>query len=642
MDAGQTAPHAETLWFGVVKQWPYPQTHTPFPAPVKPQTIRSTKRHLDYELYIALEVVKHTSLEECNERGLSLYRKVIEKDKELKYRILGGDMKEIADEADLSEMQSGRSPDDPLKIHFLEMVLEQYFKECVPRGLPYGERESPSNTVIGDIAKIEDGAHEWVEFISGAKKFSPCLEELFTFYEFPEYSDRAGGAAEVCSSEKHVTQFFTETVVPQVVKLGNKIGKHFKYAVDISQTRYANSVSDFTLFKMTDDGTSIVAKGEKKFPSSLHVSSWKDAIEAITRMNKRDKKIWAYAQTIHGMIQYNTDYAFLTNYIHYVFFKKVTYRLTGGFTGVTKVPKKDSIVPGKLFISRPVSYNDPEVPILKALSYFTHLACTSEELLEARQRKEDENETAEAAPTKAIQKPPPRRSPRNHQQPKDGTQGSAFSGRFAGGEQDNTDSMCDDHMMFDVEEKFNMVRDASLVSGASFKGEMIHEWEQEIGWEVLDGIWANCVSEGRGGKVYRGSIRGESCALKLCSLGSRSGIKMMINEFSLYVRLEKLQGVAIPKLLCCQKIGSWMALGTSYIRGHQYQARLDPSGAQKKKAKELLLAIHSNGVLHGDVRGPNLLVSSDEGSVFWIDLGMGAESADELCFAQELKDLDEL
>ena len=82
-------------------------------------------------------------------------------------------------------------------------------------------------------------------------------------------------------------------------------------------------------------------------------------------------------------------------------------------------------------------------------------------------------------------------------------------------------------------------------------------------------------------------------------------------------------------------------LGVQYIEGHTYSDEIDAEGIVKQKAKRLLSQIHSEKVVHGDVRAPNLLVDS-EGDVWWVDLGVAGLSSDPEDFLLEERDLAEM
>jgi len=93
----------------------------------------------------------------------------------------------------------------------------------------------------------------------------------------------------------------------------------------------------------------------------------------------------------------------------------------------------------------------------------------------------------------------------------------------------------------------------------------------------------------------------------------------MSHELKVYERLEKLQGIVIPKLLWYGEIVEGMAdaLATEYIGPTLSPDNLTPVLA--RAAVRALDTLHENGVLHGDVALKNFCARGSE--VMIIDFG---------------------
>ena len=101
------------------------------------------------------------------------------------------------------------------------------------------------------------------------------------------------------------------------------------------------------------------------------------------------------------------------------------------------------------------------------------------------------------------------------------------------------------------------------------------------------------------------------------------------HEARVYKVLQKLQGYNIPKLnISGIADGMEMILVMDFMGVDISHERLDYS--DKKNIREALSAIHSLGVLHGDIRPQNIVVKR-EGPVkrfFFIDFGLSQFTTD--------------
>ncbi|KAF9125289.1 hypothetical protein BGW39_007526 [Mortierella sp. 14UC] len=138
-------------------------------------------------------------------------------------------------------------------------------------------------------------------------------------------------------------------------------------------------------------------------------------------------------------------------------------------------------------------------------------------------------------------------------------------------------------------------------------------------------------------QTYRASWKDRDVVLKKCDIWNQHPIvEELEHEARVYQVLQKLQGYNIPKLAISGIAdGMEMILVTDFIGVDISHERLDYS--DKKKIREALSAIHSLGVLHGDIRPQNILVKR-EGQVrrfFFIDFGLSQFTTDKERLQQE-------
>ncbi|KAF8924316.1 hypothetical protein BGZ47_004112, partial [Haplosporangium gracile] len=138
-------------------------------------------------------------------------------------------------------------------------------------------------------------------------------------------------------------------------------------------------------------------------------------------------------------------------------------------------------------------------------------------------------------------------------------------------------------------------------------------------------------------QTYRASWKGRDVVLKKCDIWNQQPVmEELEHEARVYQALQKLQGHNVPKLnIFGIADGMEMILVTDFIGADISHQRLDNS--DKKKIREALSAIHSLGVLHGDIRPQNILVKR-EGPVrrfFFIDFGLSMFTTDKEKLQQE-------
>ena len=137
------------------------------------------------------------------------------------------------------------------------------------------------------------------------------------------------------------------------------------------------------------------------------------------------------------------------------------------------------------------------------------------------------------------------------------------------------------------------------------------------------------------GGTYQYEFYGQTLALKALDLYKNGQfLCQMQKEIEIYKRLSKIQGKYIPKLVCYGYYGG----GIGYVMGMTIVGTMlsfhKIEKWQKNQALRALKIIHSNNILHNDIREENILVN-DEGNIFFIDFGKSIINDDKKLFHQE-------
>jgi hypothetical protein len=171
---------------------------------------------------------------------------------------------------------------------------------------------------------------------------------------------------------------------------------------------------------------------------------------------------------------------------------------------------------------------------------------------------------------------------------------------------------------------------ADLWAPLRFAVPATHTIEEECSPERLDGD-AELIGEGRMGPVYRQTLQGHDCAVKLAIYSCEVEIDHqrmyptflrdeMFHEKNVYGQLRDLQGKTIPRLLWYGDLVERMAdaLVTEYS-GEAFPH--NPSAAQAQAAIAALHSLHDHGVSHGDVALKNFVCKRDSDQVMVLDFG---------------------
>jgi serine/threonine protein kinase len=147
----------------------------------------------------------------------------------------------------------------------------------------------------------------------------------------------------------------------------------------------------------------------------------------------------------------------------------------------------------------------------------------------------------------------------------------------------------------------------------------------------LDGLihWQNIIARSQAGAVATGMFMDiPNAVFKTIDISKRDdGLAQFNKEVSVYRKLEDLQGVCIPHLIAYGNLGGLLQViilefvGRSITKGEAIGKKLEIDNTVKQ--------IHAKGIVHNDLRLPNILLDS-QGMIRIIDFGMSAESEGEI------------
>jgi serine/threonine protein kinase len=133
------------------------------------------------------------------------------------------------------------------------------------------------------------------------------------------------------------------------------------------------------------------------------------------------------------------------------------------------------------------------------------------------------------------------------------------------------------------------------------------------------------LGSGRSGTVWKSKLHGRTGALKIVDLyGSDELLGEIVNEINIYVGpLVDIQGKYVPKLLRFGVLHEAFVFIFTSLAGRSFAELEHVTSKEKELALEGLQAIHTRGVMHGDVRLENIMLSRNpltgESYVQWID-----------------------
>jgi tRNA A-37 threonylcarbamoyl transferase component Bud32 len=100
-------------------------------------------------------------------------------------------------------------------------------------------------------------------------------------------------------------------------------------------------------------------------------------------------------------------------------------------------------------------------------------------------------------------------------------------------------------------------------------------------------------------------------------------VQELKHEAEIFRVLESLQGKCIPRLCFEGYIGGVLfALGMNYVGEDLSNCQITDANELEQQAVAVLKQIHSLGVLHGDIRKQNIVISKRTKTVFFVDFGL--------------------
>ena len=139
----------------------------------------------------------------------------------------------------------------------------------------------------------------------------------------------------------------------------------------------------------------------------------------------------------------------------------------------------------------------------------------------------------------------------------------------------------------------------------------------------LDGLihWENIIARSQAGAVATGRFMNlENVVFKTIDISKRKdGLSQFNNEVSVYQQLEEIQSNCIPRLIAYGNLGGLLQViilenvGSSITREKAIEKQYE--------IDEALRQIHAKGIVHNDLRLPNILINSED-KISIIDFGM--------------------
>ena len=153
---------------------------------------------------------------------------------------------------------------------------------------------------------------------------------------------------------------------------------------------------------------------------------------------------------------------------------------------------------------------------------------------------------------------------------------------------------------------------------------------------------AELLGHGRTGNVYRKTLEGKDCVIKVLILNERGLQKEdpnpsdlsdeMENEWDIYcTNLEQLQGKTVPRMFFYNEVVNGIEVLITEYCGESlanWEKERKLSIIHKSNAIAALDSIHDAGILHGDVALKNFVCKKGTNKVFVIDFGFSSKKED--------------
>ncbi|KAI8600148.1 kinase-like domain-containing protein [Dissophora ornata] len=267
---------------------------------------------------------------------------------------------------------------------------------------------------------------------------------------------------------------------------------------------------------------------------------------------------------------------------------------------------------GRLWISPSIRHNSTQPSVLKCYRYLMELA--------------DQGFTSPSpAPSPRPSPPPSPPGDDSNDDPKDGShQGRKKQTR----KQDQQRPGIVTRSRNKVQQIFRKLPNGFTVSVGKLS---LHEFDiQEL------------LGEGRTGRVFRATWKGESVALKVCDLYKHPEYEdEILSEVAAYKALEDLQGVCIPHFKIAGYDGGLFSIAMEIAGSPMEVDKL--SSQERLKIADGLLLIHQHGIMHNDIRVYNILVCNGDGfQVHFIDFAQSRRTSDKRELRKEMVQLKSL
>lgn len=126
---------------------------------------------------------------------------------------------------------------------------------------------------------------------------------------------------------------------------------------------------------------------------------------------------------------------------------------------------------------------------------------------------------------------------------------------------------------------------------------------------------------GRSGNVYRATYGDQQVAIKYC--GQEELFDEIENEVRILKQLNETHCAFVPRLIHAYKKNGMYVVVTEFIDGKHVPLEQVPF-EDTPKYEQALTAIHAHGILHGDLKDENFIIS--KGKVYVLDFGFARKA----------------
>lgn len=126
---------------------------------------------------------------------------------------------------------------------------------------------------------------------------------------------------------------------------------------------------------------------------------------------------------------------------------------------------------------------------------------------------------------------------------------------------------------------------------------------------------------GRSGNVYRATYGNQQMAIKYCA--EEELFDEIENEVRILKQLNEAQCEVVPRLIHAYKKDGMYVVVTEFIDGKHVPLEQVPF-EDAPKYEKALSAIHAHGILHGDLKDENFIIS--KGKVYVLDFGFARKA----------------